>query len=167
MPTFREKLIYGTASQLSMAWASLATDVNLLVGVESEVIDNETDGLLDRILGGEITVASSGLTANRAIEIWAVASYNGTDWPSPFDGTASAETISLAANKISFCKYIHQWSTSSTGSLTYRFSGVSLANAFGGVLPRKCVLFGTHSTGANIASGTIHQQPVYRQIATV
>lgn len=167
MPTFREKLIYGTASQLSMAWASLATDVNLLVGVESEVIDNETDGLLDRILGGEITVAASGLTANRAIEIWAVASYNGTDWPSPFDGTASAETISLAANKISFCKYIHQWSTSSTGSLTYRFSGVSLANAFGGVLPRKCVLFGTHSTGANIVSGTIYQQPVYRQIATV
>ena len=167
MPTFREKLVYGTASQLSMAWASLASDVNLLVGVESEVINNETDGLLDIILGGEVTVAASGLTANRAIEIWAVAAYNGTDWPSPFDGTGSAETITLSANKNSICKYIHAWPTSSTGSLTYRFSGVSLAKAFDKTLPRKCVLFGTHSTNANIVSGTIHMQPVYRQIATV
>ena len=169
MPTFREKLVYGTPTQLTMAWASLAFDVNLLAGVQSAVINNETEGLLDVILGGEVAVASSGLTANRAIEIWAVAAFNDTDWPSPFNASAGAKTITLAANKISFCKYIHAWATSSTGTLTYRFSGVSLANAFGGVLPRRCALFGTQSTGAALPSSghVMDMQPVYRQIATV
>lgn len=169
MPTFREKIKYGTASDLTMAWASLASDTNLLAGIESAVIDNTSDGLLDVLISGYVTVASSGLTANRAIELWAVGSYDNTSWPTPFDGTAGAETIGTSNNKNAICKYLHAWLTASTGSVQYEVSGLSLAGAFGGILPPKVVLFGTQSTGAALPSSghLIRIQPIYRQIESV
>jgi hypothetical protein len=58
--------------------------------------------------------------------------------------------------------------TANTTDRTYHFGPVSLAAAFGGVLPPKVVLFITHSTGValNSTAGNhqIRLQPVYQTV---
>jgi hypothetical protein len=58
--------------------------------------------------------------------------------------------------------------TSATSNVAYHFGPVSLAAAFGGVLPPKVVLFVTHSTAVALnATAGNHQiriQPVYQTV---
>jgi hypothetical protein len=161
------KLSYGTASDLTITLASLATDANLLTGRESATIDNTSALVLDYLVSGKITSGTSPTTA-KSIEVWAVGSWDGTNWPDVFDGTESAETITSSDIKASVCRYIAAMATSATSNVAYHFGPVSLAAAFGGVLPPKIVLFVTHSTAVNLnATAGNHQirlQPVYQTV---
>ena len=161
------KLFYGTASDLTITLASLATDANLLTGRESAAIDNTSALVLDYLVSGKITSGTSPTTA-KSIEVWAVGSWDGTNWPDVFDGTESAETITSSDIKASICRYIAAMATSATSNVAYHFGPVSLAAAFGGVLPPKIVLFVTHSTAVSLnATAGNHQirlQPVYQTV---
>jgi len=161
------KLSYGTASDVTITLASLATDANLLTGRESATIDNTSALVLDYLVSGKITSGTSPTTA-KSIEVWAVGSWDGTNWPDVFDGTESAETITSSDIKASVCKFIAAMATDATSNRTYHFGPVSLSAAFGGVLPPKIVLFCTHSTAValNATSGNhqIRLQPVYQTV---
>ena len=161
------KLAYGTASDVTITLASLATDANLLTGRESAAIDNTSALVLDYLVSGKITTGTTPTTA-KSIEVWAVGSWDGTNWPDVFDGTDSAETITSADIKASVTRYLAAMATSSTSNVAYHFGPVSLAAAFGGVLPPKIVLFVTHSTAValNATAGNhqIRLQPVYQTI---
>ena len=161
------KLSYPAASDLTITLASLASDTNLLTGRESATIDNSTNLYLDILISGKITAGTSP-TASRSIEVWAVGSWDGTNWPDVFDGTESAETITSADIKASVTRYLAAMATANTSDRTYHFGPVSLAAAFGGTLPPKVVLFITHSTGQNLnstaANHQIRLQPVYQTI---
>jgi hypothetical protein len=161
------KLAYGTASDLTITLASMATDTNLLTGRESATIDNSANLFLDYLVSGKITAGTSP-TAARSIEVWAVGSWDGTNWPDVFDGTESSETITSADIKASVCRFLAAMATANTTDRVYHFGPVSLAAAFGGVLPPKVVLFITHSTGVNLNSTAgnhqIRLQPVYQTI---
>jgi hypothetical protein len=161
------KLAYGTASDVTITLASLASDTNLLTGRESDVIDNTSLLVLDYLVSGKIAAGTSP-TASRSIEVWAVGSWDGTNWPDVFDGTESAETITSADIKASVCRFLAAMATANTTDRVYHFGPVSLAAAFGGVLPPKVVLFITHSTGValNSTAGNhqIRLQPVYQTI---
>jgi hypothetical protein len=161
------KLAYGTASDVTITLASLASDTNLLTGRESDVIDNTSLLVLDYLVSGKIAAGTSP-TAARSIEVWAVGSWDGTNWPDVFDGTESAETITSADIKASVCRFLAAMATANTTDRVYHFGPVSLASAFGGTLPPKVVLFITHSTGValNSTSGNhqIRLQPVYQTI---
>lgn len=170
MPTFRERIKYGTAFDATITIASLASDTNLLAGAESDAIDNSAEGYSDLIVSGKITTGSSP-TANRVIEVWAVGSWDGTSWPSVFDGTASAETIPLSNVKNAICKFIASILITSTNNVEYHFACASVAAAFGGILPASVVFFVTQSSAVALNSTTgnhqIRVQPVYRQIESV
>ena len=161
------KLSYPAASDLTITLASLASDTSLLTGRESTTIDNSTNLYLDYLVSGKVTTGTSP-TASRAIEVWAVGSLYATSWPDVFDGTESAETITSADIKASICRQVASMATSSTSNVTYHFGPVSLAAAFGGVLPPKVVLFVTHSTAValNSTAGNhqIRLQPVYQTV---
>jgi hypothetical protein len=161
------KVAYGTASDLTITLASLASDTNLLTGRESATIDNTSTLALDYLVSGKITAGTSP-TASRQIEVWAVGSWDGTNWPDVFDGTESAETITSADIKTSVCRLVAAMSTASTSDRVYHFGPVSIAAAFGGVLPPKVVLFVTHSTGVGLNATTgnhqIRLQPVYETV---
>lgn len=139
---------YGTRTTLTASVAGLASDTNLLAGVESSVIDNTTDGYDDILVSGKLTAGTSPTTAKQ-IEVWAVA-WDGSGWPDVFDGTSSAETITSADIKNAICAPVKIMSTSATSDRAYHFSGVSLRQAFMGDLPSKVVLFVVHNTGANL-----------------
>ena len=141
---------YGSKTTLTAAVASLASDTNLLAGIESSVIDNTTDGFDDILVSGKITTGTSP-TASRQIEVWAVA-WDGANWPDVFDGTTSAETITSSDIKNAICKPVAILATNNTSDRTYHFTGASLREAFRGELPSKVVLFVVHNTGVNLNS---------------
>ena len=161
------KLSYPAASDLTITLASLGSDTNLLTGRESATIDNSTNLYLDYLISGKITAGTSP-TAARSIEVWAVGSWDGTNWPDVFDGTESAETITSADIKASVCRFVAAMATANTSDRTYHFGPVSIAAAFGGTLPPKFVLFVTHSTGValNSTAGNhqIRIQPVFQTV---
>ena len=161
------KLSYPAATDLTITLASLGSDTNLLTGRESATIDNSTNLYLDYLISGKITAGTSP-TAARSIEVWAVGSWDGTNWPDVFDGTESAETITSADIKASVCRFVAAMATANTTDRTYHFGPVSLAAAFGGTLPPKIVLFVTHSTGVNLNSTAENQkirlQPVFQTV---
>ena len=157
---------YGSKTTITAAVASLASDTNLLAGIESSVIDNTTDGFDDILLSGKSTTGTSP-TASRQIEVWAVA-WDGANWPDVFDGTTSAETITSSDIKNAICKPVAILATNNTSDRTYHYSGVSARAVFGGELPSKFVLFQVHNTGANLnATAANHEHSymgVYNQV---
>ena len=161
-------LAYPAASDATITLASLATDANLLTGVESAAISNTTNKYLDYLISGKIRTGTSPTTA-KAIQVWAVASWDGTNWPDVFDGTASAETITSANHKNAICRLVAEMVTDATSDRDYHFAGVSIRDLFGGVVPPAFVLFVTHSTVAALnATAGNHQiriQGVYETVA--
>ena len=161
------KVAYGTASDATITLASLASDTNLLTGRESAEIVNTSTLALDYLISGKIRAGTSP-TASRSIEVWAVGSWDGTNWPDVFDGTESAETITSADIKGSICRLVAAMATAATSDRDYPFGPVSIASIFGGVVPPKFVLFVTHSTGVNLNSTAgnhqIRIQPVYETV---
>jgi hypothetical protein len=159
---------YGTTGTITASVASLASDTNLLAGIESAPVDNRTDGFEDHILSGKFTTGTSP-TASRQIEIWAVA-WDSNAWPDVFDGTSSAETITSADIKNALCKAVAVLPTNNTSDRTYSFTGVSMKTVFGGVLPSQYVLFVVHNTGValNATAGNheLRYQGIYPQVQT-
>lgn len=161
------KANYPSASDVTITLASLASDTNLLTGRESTAVDNSSNLYLDYLVSGKITTGTSPTTA-RSIQVWAIGSWDGTNWPDVFDGTDSAETITSANHKNSVCRFIAEMATDATSDRTYHFGPVSLASAFGGVLPVKVVFFVTHNTAVNLNSTAgnhqIRVQPYYETV---
>lgn len=162
------KINYAGASDLSITLASLASDTNLLAGAESAAVDNTVNGYRDYWISGRIMTGTSP-TASKSIEVWAVGSWDGTNWPDVFDGSASAETVSSAANKASICRFVANMATSSTSNVSYEFGPVLLSSVFGGDIPPKFGLFVVHNTGVALnATGSNHLirlQPVYDTVS--
>lgn len=161
------KANYPSASDVTITLASLASDTNLLTGRESTAVDNSSNLYLDYLVSGKITTGTSPTTA-RSIQVWAVGSWDGTNWPDVFDGTDSAETITSANHKNSVCRFLAEMATDATSDRTYHFGPVSVASAFGGVLPPKFVVFVTHNTAVNLNSTSgnhqIRLQPYYETV---
>jgi hypothetical protein len=159
---------YASASDISITLASLASDTNLLAGQESSAVDNTVNKYRDYWVSGKITTGTSP-TASREIQVWSIGSIDGTLWPDVFDGTNSAETISLASVKASVCRFVANIATTSTSDEDYYFGPVLLSSVFGGDIPPKFVLFVTHNTGValNATSGNhyIRLQPVYDTVS--
>ena len=151
----------------TVSFASLAADTSLLTGLETSPVDNtlSTARVEDYLVSGRFRVTS---TAVRAIEVWAIGSVDGTIWPSVFDGTNSSETIPSASIKANICKWIAQMATDIATDRDYDFGPVSLASAFGGIVPPKFNFFVTHSNTSafNATAGNhfIRLQPIYRTI---
>ena len=162
------KINYASASDISITLASLASDTNLLAGAESAAVDNTVDGRRDYWVSGKVTTGTSPTTA-RSIQVWAVGSWDGTNWPDVFDGTASAETITSANHKNAICRFVAEMATDSTSDRTYHFGPVLISSVFGGDIPPKFVLFITHNTAValNATAGNhqIRLQPVYDTVS--
>jgi len=160
-------LAYPAAFDATITVASLASDTNLLTGRESNAISNLTNKYLDYLISGKFRTGASP-TSGRVIQLWSVASWDGTNWPDVFDGTDSAETITSANHKNAICRLVAELVTDATSDRDYHFSGVSIRDLFGGTVPAAFGFFVTHSTGValNSTAGNhqIRIQPVYETV---
>lgn len=162
------KLVYGTAADATITLASLATSSTLLVGRESTAIDNSSLLAMDYLVSGKITVGTTP-TTGKSIQVWCVASWDGTTYPAGFAGTDAAGPTLIAENKNSALALIASIATVATSDVTYHFSCKSIASLFGGVCPKKFSFFVTHDTAVNLNStGSNHQirvQPIYNNVS--
>lgn len=164
------KIEYGSSSAVTITLASLANSSGsaLLAGQESTAIDNTSNKYLDYLLAGKITTGTSPTDATR-IQVFCVAMQDDSTWPDVFDGTDSAEAITNAGIKNSICKFAADITITTTSNQAYPFGPVSVAQMFGGSMPKKFVVFVTHSTGValNSTAGNhaIYITPVYATVA--
>ena len=147
-----EKISYLTAVELTYtSLGSLAASAGLTGGAESSAVDNSSNLYMDYLLAGNFkTAATNGLIGY--IEVWVIGQLEDTLWPDVFDGTDSAETVTNRDTLIGFGKQAGViYAPNATASQIYAFGPVSVAQLFGGICPRKFVVFVTHSvqTGAN------------------
>jgi hypothetical protein len=123
--------------------ASLASDTNLVAGREGTAIDNNgTDDAIDSQVGGKVTTGTSP-TASRQIEIWLAGSYDGTT----FSGGATGSDANLTPSEKTLLKLLTIIPTVNTSNKTYQWGPFSVAQAFGGTMPRKWSVYVVHNTG--------------------
>ena len=162
------KIAYGSSSALTITLASLSSDTSLLAGRESTEVDNTTNKYLDYLLAGKITTGTSP-TASRQIEVWVVAMAEDSTYPDVFDGADSNESPTSRDILAACGRCVAVMSTDNTSNRTYWFGPVSVANAFGGSLPKKFVVFVVHNTGValNSTSGNhaLYVTPVFNTVA--
>lgn len=161
------KLKYGTPAAYTITLASLASDGNLLIGRESTAIDNSSNCYTDYMIGGLITTGTSP-TVNTYITVWAVGILDDAPvWPDVFDGTDSGETWSSSSVRDNAGKRLASIIVSASSNVGYYFGPVSLASAFGGIVPSSHSIFVVHSTAVNLhataSNHAIYYWPVYAQ----
>lgn len=134
--------------------ASLASDTNLVAGREGTAIDNAaTDDAIDSTVGGFVTTGTSP-TAARQIEVWLYGSYDGTS----YSGGATGSDANLTPQEKTLLSRLTVIPTSSTSNQKYTWGPFSVAQAFGGTMPRKWGVFVVHNTGVNLNStGSNHE----------
>jgi hypothetical protein len=163
------KTAYGSSAAFTITLTGLATDANLLTGRESTSVSNTTNLYEDYLIGGKVTTGTSP-TAAKQIEVWAYGSVDDTPtYPDVFDGTESAETVTSSDIKPVALKLLAVMPTSNTSDRSYWFGPVSLAAAFGGVVPKNFGVFVTHNTGVNLnataSNQAISYTGIYRTVA--
>lgn len=135
---------------IGITLASLASDTSLLLGRESDLVDNRTNLDLDHLVSGQITVGTSPLVST-AIEVWAYAPTKivaGTPtYPDVLDGTDSVETMTSANVKSSALRLLWSTAVDTNSDRPYYMPPTSIAQAFGG-MPPVWGLFVTQSTTA-------------------
>ena len=149
MPTTRPT--YAAASALTITLASLASSSTLLAGRESTIVDNTSNLYDDAILEGKIKTTAT-TTANTVIEIWI---HGEAVSGSTYMGGATGSDANLSpadAGIKRLMKLATVIDNISTGAVTFNFGGISVAQLFGGVMPRKWGVFVVHNTGQNLDS---------------
>jgi hypothetical protein len=139
-------ILHGTATADTITLASLASDTNLVAGREGTVVSHE-DAEIDSIVGGKVTTGTSPTTA-RQIEVWAYGSYDGTS----YSGGATGSDANLTPQEKSLLRLLTIIPTVATSNQAYTWGPFSMAQAFGGTLPRKTGVFIVHNTGVNLNS---------------
>lgn len=160
------KLEYAASSALTFtSLNSLAASTTHLSGAESAAVDNTVNKYLDYLLSGKITAGAASAQVGR-IDINVIGLQDDSTWPDVFDGTDSVESVTSAGVKAGICKLAASIATEAVNDRVYHFGPVSIADLFGGVLPKKFVVFITqtaHSTTVAIAASgnVITVTPVY------
>lgn len=135
---------------------SLATSSTWVAGWTSGTIDNTSDLDLDKCVTGKILLGNSATAG--AIRVYAYAMLDDSTWPDLFsagtegtEGTATVHTTTIRDSGMVLITAITTRADPGTDD-TYPISLSSIRGAFGGVMPPKCALFITHSTGVNLAA---------------
>lgn len=146
---------YASAATLTITLTSLATSSTLLAGRQSTAVDVSSSTLIDALIGGKITTGTSP-TAAKVIEIWAAGTYDGTTYTAGLGATDA--DLTLTSPEKTQLRLLTVIDTDSTSNHTYEWGPVSVAEAFGGIMPSKFAIFIVHNTGVNLNStGSNHE----------
>lgn len=152
------KTAYAASAAPTLTLASLAASSTLLAGRESTLVDNSSNKYLDYLVAGQYRAAATNLQAGTIATAVVGPRDDGGGtavWPDVFDGTDSAETVTVQAMYDQVCKVISAITTDAT-QRTWPFGPVGIAQFFGGICPYKFVYFVSHNahTSTNAWSST-------------
>lgn len=156
--TTKHQPLFDTIAAKTCTLASLATSATFVAGREAVFVDNTSALYDDARLSGKITVGTSP-TANTQIQIYVFGSMDDTPtWPDAMAGADANKSITSVGVGLSFLKLAAVINVDSTTSnRTYNFDCPSVAQCFGGVLPKRFGIWVVHNTGVNLhATGGNH-----------
>ena len=147
---------YSSNTTITMDLANLASDSTFLAGRESAQIDNTTNKFIDCSVSGVVSVGTSP-TANRNINIyvWGADTSLATTALDGLDGTDSAATMTngnLTALRFGASVAV----PAATSNVQYIVLPFSVAQLFGGVMPKFWGLFVSHNTGVNLRNNAVN-----------
>jgi hypothetical protein len=141
------KIKYSTAQTVTLTLTSLADGS----WRQSASVDNGTNLYMDAHIGGIIQTGTSPTSGN-TIDIYAYGSYDGTNFTAGASGSDAAYTADGEEDELMFLTSV---SVDGTSDQDYVWGPVSVAAAFGGVLPETWGLVVENNTGATLnATGT-------------
>jgi hypothetical protein len=143
--------LFGASAPITVSPASLASSTTLAAGRASTAVDNSTNLYVDALLSGKIRVGTTP-TANTIIAIYVWAQTDDTPtYPDSITGSDAAFSPSSAGIIPAYLKLAVALAVdSATTGRDYTFSGISVAQLFGGILPQRWGVWITHNTAVNL-----------------
>lgn len=147
------KIEYASSAAFTITLTSLATSATFITGREGTAVSNTTNKYLDYLIGGKITTDGSSPTAGE-IRIYGYGRVADSVYPDGLDGTDDANGNSRTSAEIlnAALPLLSSTATDTTAGRVYWFQPVSLAAAFGNLVPKDFGLYVAHNTVANLNS---------------
>lgn len=149
---------YSANTTITMDLINLGSSASFIAGRESTQIDNTTNKYLDAIVQGNVSVGTTP-TANTSINIYVYGADTslGTTAIDVLDGTDSAETLTNTGILYSALKLASVINVLvNTTNVKYYVTPFSVAQLFGGVLPKFWGLYVSHNTGVNLRNDAVN-----------
>lgn len=151
-------LQYGTSTAIGIGTAlnSLASSTTAFAQTDA-VTTTVTENITDALVRASVVVGAITPSGSTVINFYVVGSEDGTVWAGSsatsevITATAGAVTISTLGNNLRFLGSM----ICHTASVTMKTQPMSVAAAFGGMLPKKWVVVVQNQTGSNL-SGSGH-----------
>lgn len=153
------QVTYSSNQTITISPASLASSSTFISGVESDQVDNTTNRYVDCLVQGKATIGTSATAGtNICVWVWGSDTSLATTAIDALDGTASAESLTNAGVLYAALKLGAIATNQATASnVTYHFAPFSVAQLFGGVMPKYWGLFLSHNTGVALnGTGSNH-----------
>lgn len=155
---------YAASANFTCTLTGLGTSATKVAGRESTAIDNSSNEYLDVLVGGKLTVGTS--PTGGSIDIYAYGSYDDTpDYPVNITGSDAAATMASENQRNAAVRLLASIQSDTTSDRTYSFGPLSLAQAFGGELPKFYGLWVTHNTGVNLNATATNFQLSYTPVS--
>lgn len=138
------KQAFGPSTAITITLASLAS----ASARQSSVVDNSSNLFLDVLVYVAAKLQSGSPSSDKALYVYAYGSEDGTNYTDNATGSDAAITLRVPNN----LRPIGVISAPDSGALTYKSNPMSLAAAFGGVIPRKWGIVVLNSTGITLSA---------------
>jgi hypothetical protein len=146
------KQAFGTSTAITITLASLASSAT--AARESTVIDNTTNLFLDALVFVQIALQTGTPANDKAVYVYAYGSEDGSEYTDNATGSDAAITLRDPTN----LRLIGIVNCPDSGGLTYKSNPMSVAVAFGGLMPRKWGIVIRNYTGVTLsATGGAHE----------
>lgn len=139
------KQAFGTSTAITI---TLGTPLTNGSARESVSIDNDSDLFLDALVLVSVQLASGTPSGDQSIYVYAYGSEDGTNFTDNATGSDANITLRSPTN----LRLIGVISTPDSGALTYDSHPMSVAAAFGGVMPRDWGIVVENQTGLSFGS---------------
>jgi hypothetical protein len=140
------KTAYGTSSNFTLTLASLASSAT--AGRESTVVDNTSDLFIDAMVQVKVALQSGTPSVDKAVYVYAYGSEDGSTYTDNATGSNAAITLRAPTAM----RLIGVIPCPDSGALTYEGQPMSVASAFGGILPRKWGIVVRNYTGVTLSA---------------
>lgn len=149
---------YGSTTAITMDLANLGSSSTWVAGRESTQIDNTSNKFVDAIVQGSISVGTTP-SSNTVINVFVYASDTSlvTSPIDVIDGVDSAETITNTGVLYSMFRIGAAINVLvNTSDIAYPVAPFSIAQLFGGIMPKYWGLFVAHNTGVTLRNNAVN-----------
>jgi len=148
---------YSSNTAITMDLANLGSSATFVAGRESSQIDNTTNKFVDCLVSGQVSVGTTP-TANTNINVyvWGADTSLATTALDVLDGTDSAETLTNTGIRDALRLGATVNVPATTSDVAYIVLPFSVAQLFGGAIPKFWGLFVTHNTGVNLRNNAVN-----------